>query len=200
MLQIILILLSLLLCASPAHADTLTLISGSANDGQYYVGPLTASLNGQAIPGGITCLDTGHESYLGTSWQVAVHRLPDVAGTMFADLLKYQEAAWLLSQFAGNPGQIIQIQYSIWDIFHPGSYTDTGTWLTQAQGINPADYNFASVVIYTPVGTGIGNQEFMSGGASKVPLPATWLLLGSGLLGMMIAKKRGRGDGSESDL
>ena len=193
-------LICLLFFVMPAHADTLTLISGSANDGQYYVGALTASLNSQAIPGGITCLDTGHESYLGTSWPVAVHHLPDVAGTMFADLLKYQEAAWLLSQFAGNPGQVVPIQHAAWDIFHPGSYTDTGTWLTQAQGINPADYNFASVVIYTPVGTGIGNQEFMSGGASKVPLPATWLLLGSGLLGMMIAKKRGRGDGSESDL
>ena len=193
-------LICLLFFVMPAHADTLTLISGSANDGQYYVGALTASLNGQAIPGGITCLDTGHESYLGTSWSVAVHTLRDVSGTMFGDLIKYEEAAWLLSQFAGNPGQVAQIQHAVWDLFHPGYSGDTETWLTQAQGINPADYSYASVTIYTPIEAGIGNQEFMSGGASKVPLPATWLLLGSGLLGMMIAKKRGRGDGSESDL
>ena len=185
----IITLLCLLLCASPAGADTLTLISGSANDGQYYVGPLTASLNGQAIPGGITCLDTGHESYLGTSWSVAVHTLRDVSGTMFGDLIKYEEAAWLLSQFAGNPGQVAQIQHAVWDLFHPGYSGDTETWLTQAQGINPADYSFASVTIYTTIEAGIGNQEFMSGGAVPVPLPATAWLLGAGLIGIWRTRK-----------
>ena len=188
-------LLCLLLCVSPAGADTLTLISGSANDGQYYVGPLTADLNGSPIPGGVTCLDTGHESYLGTTWPVAVHTLDpqNMTGAMFGSdppaILKYEEAAWLLSQFQGNPGQVVQIQHAVWDLFHPGYSGDVGTWLTAAEAINPANYSYASVVIYTPVGAGVGNQEFMSGGTSKVPLPPTVVLLGTGLIGIWGIRK-----------
>jgi hypothetical protein len=182
-----------LLGAISAMADTVTLTSDYGHVPQYggdYVGPAGATLNGTSIQGGITCLDSAHVSYFGSSWGVNVYTLADVASARFFStfgVLRYEQAAWLNSQISANPGQVGVIQFAIWDTFNPGFSVDAGviSWLAKAQGINPSNYDFSSFIIYTPTGDYASNQEFMSGGASPVPLPPTVLLLGSGLLGLV---------------
>lgn len=159
-------------------------------DGSYYVGTVYADLGSTPIKGGVTCLDALHESNFNSSWPVNVETIATVTSTRFCatvGLQGYEEAAWLNTQLLHQttPTPIAQIQHAIWDVFDPGFNTDTGNWLTQAQGItNWAGYNFSTFRIYTPTCNG-SNQEFMSGGAcAPAPVPPSVLLLGSGLLGL----------------
>jgi len=194
--------------AIPAQADMISIPGGVGGMPQYgseYVGPIGAKLNGNAINGGIVCLDIFSTTYVPNSgFNVTVGTLSPLNmsqarfGNDATAISKYQEAAWLIGQMAQNPGQTGPISFAVWRLFSTvadtfGSnrnLTSENSWLSQASHINPQLYDFSSVKIYTPTGKDVSNQEFMSGKASPVPIPAPLWLLGSALLGIFGIRRR----------
>ena len=197
----------LIFYAISAKADMLSIpggVGGMPYYGNEYVGPIGANLGGNSISGGITCLDintsttvpnSGFNVFVGTLSQVDLSHAK--FGSSSDSLFKYQEAAWLNGQMAltQNQGQIGAISFAIWRLFAPnassgsgGDLTAENSWMSQAAQINTKLYDFSSVKIYTATNT--VNQEFMSGKASPVPIPAGVWLLGSGMAALVALRRR----------
>jgi hypothetical protein len=195
----ILVLLAMLLMASLAYADNIfTLGTGYqwvTLNGNWVAGGVSGStLNGVAV-GDVFCISPDAESYLGTSWPVTVSSPKGLLQEEEAVLVMDEElVASLQNQYEQNV-----FTEARWDLADPGSgATLTGlpagadssllAWLPTV--VN--DYNYSGVKVYTPFGSGVGNQTFESGLAtlipppqSPTPEPATWLMLlgGASLLG-----------------
>jgi hypothetical protein len=201
-----------LVAATAAMATTVTL-GGSSGVPQYagvYVGPIGGTLDGATeISGGIMCVDVASTSYFGSKIEVTISTLEpqDMKNARFGwdekAIFKYEEAAWLLGQIPFNPNQVGELQFAVWRIFDQ-TYVDAhfksakrdieaeNSWMKMAAAINPKDYDFSSVCIYTPTADYKNNQEFMSGGAAAVPVPSALLLLGAGLVRLVAYERRKR--------
>ncbi|MDR3632045.1 MAG: PEP-CTERM sorting domain-containing protein [Desulfocapsaceae bacterium] len=178
------------------------------------VGDLTANLDGNAIDGGITCLDINVKTSIpNTGFEVNIGTISplDLTGARFYDaadpvgsLLKYMEAAWLNTQLhlATEASVIGQIQFAMWRVFSPeatsgeslANVSAEDEWMRLAfeTVTNPLlTFDYSSVRIYTPAGN--VNQEFISGGAvggAAVPEPATMILFGAGLAGLAVIRRK----------
>ena len=175
-----------------------------ANDGYYYVSPYTGTMNGQNVV--LFCDDIKNDIYIGETWTANVTNLGAALSTLsgFANTryggapgspvsnpaLAYQEAAWLVSQFATNTNDLVSLQYALWDIMNPGSeptsYGDVSTWLYKAGlASNYSKINASSFLIVTNVGplqlTG-QQQEFIV----QTPEPASYALILCGALALAI--------------
>lgn len=206
-------LLAVVLVLSPfAFADGGTVnmqfigVNG-ANDGQYYVSPYSGTMNGQSVV--LFCDDIKNEINFGQTWTANVTNLGTALSTSngFANTryggvndpnnkvysyapLAYQEAAWLVSQFASNSNDLVSLQYALWDIMNPGSepttYGDVSTWLYKAGlASNYSSINSYSFLIVTNIGplslTG-QEQEFIV----QTPEPASFVLLLCGALALVL--------------
>jgi PEP-CTERM motif len=187
------------------------------NDGAYYVSPYFGlmSSNGQNSLVTLFCDDFNNDVTWNQTWQAYVTPLSssnlsntrygnsaDVAlllGTdpyyaIYSAAQLYAQAAWLTTQFdqylPNNPGQVIALQYAIWDLFDPNAPTNAGAqaWILQAE-LNYGSMNLNDFEIVTNVGplclTG-QVQEFIV----PTPEPGTFVLLGSGLLGLLFLARR----------
>jgi len=190
-----------------AHADgspvnmVFTGVNG-ANDGVYYVSPYTGTANGQTVI--LFCDDIKNDVYIGEKWTANVTNLGTaltttggfantryggVAGSpVFSNAsVAYQEAAWLTTQFASHPTDLVSLQYALWDIMNPGSeptsYGNVSYWLSQAAG-NYSTINAADFSVYTNTGklalTG-QVQEFIV----HTPEPDSFALLLCGILALV---------------
>jgi hypothetical protein len=173
-----------------------------ANDGQYYVSPYYGTMNGQTVT--LFCDDIINEITFGQSWSANVTNLGtavntnDFSQTRYGSVagsavlsnpaLAYEEAAWLTLQFASNPGDLVNLQYALWDIMNPGARgngnSDVQNWLLLAS----EDYgtiNLSNFEIVTNVGpltlTG-QEQEFIV----QTPEPGTMALLLCGMLALCV--------------
>ena len=177
-----------------------------ANDGQYYVSPYYGTMNGQRVT--LFCDDIINEVTFGQTWSANVTNLAtavntnnfsqtrygSVAGSAVLSnpALAYEEAAWLTTQFASNPGDLVNLQYALWDIMNPGSRgngnSDVANWLLLAS----EDYgtiNLSDFEIVTNVGplTLTGQvQEFIV----QTPEPGTLALLICGMLALCVRLMR----------
>lgn len=158
-----------------AHADgspinmVFTGVNG-ANDGVYYVSPYTGTANGQTVV--LFCDDIKNDVYIGEKWTANVTNLGNALSTAngFANTryggvsgspvfsnapVAYQEAAWLTTQFASHPNDLVSLQYALWDIMNPGSeptsYGNVSYWLGQAAG-NYSGINAGDFSIFTNTG------------------------------------------------
>ena len=177
-----------------------------ANDGQYYVSPYYGTMGGQTVT--LFCDDILNEITFGQSWSANVTNLStavntnnfsqtrygSVAGSLVLSnpALAYEEAAWLTTQFASNPGDLVNLQYALWDIMNPGvrgnGNSDVANWLLLAS----EDYgtiNLSNFEIVTNVGpltlTG-QEQEFIV----QTPEPGTLVLLICGMLALCVGLMR----------
>jgi hypothetical protein len=176
------------------------------NDGQFYVSPYYGTLNGQSIT--LFCDDIINEVNFGQTWQANVTNLAtavnnnDFSQTRYGSALgsavlgspalAYEEAAWLTAQFASNPGDLVNLQYALWDIMNPGARgsgdADVQNWLLLASQ-NYGAINLSNYEIVTNTGpvTLTGQvQEFIV----PTPEPGTLALLICGMLAVCLRLMR----------
>lgn len=167
------------------------------NDGHYYVGPYTLSINNGSNIAAV-CIDPFHESNPGDHWtanltplSAASSAVPGLSNTYLgnAGLKQYEEEAYLFSLITA-PGVTKagrkSIQHAMWDITDPGFVNDASAqpYLDLAsdnyESINPNYFTIVSDVNHC-------NQEFM---ISSAPEPATFALMGLAAVGLGLARLR----------
>ncbi|HWY06548.1 MAG TPA: hypothetical protein VNY24_06780 [Candidatus Acidoferrales bacterium] len=177
-----------------------------ANDGQYYVSPYFGTMNGQTVT--LFCDDIINEVSFGQMWDANVTNLATAVNTnnfsqtryggvttsaVYGNAtMAYEEAAWLTTQFASNPGDLVNLQYALWDIMNPGARgsgdMDVQTWLMRASQ-NYDTINLSDFEIVTNCGplmlTG-QVQEFIV----QTPEPGTLALLICGMLAVCVRLMR----------
>src|SRR6266446_6142554 len=201
--KILLVLAVMFMLTPVAHADStpvtmvFTGVNGS-NDGQYYVSPYYGTMNGQTVT--LFCDDIINDVNFGQTWHANVTNLAtavnsnDFSQTRYGSVtgsavlgnpaLAYEEAAWLTTQFASNLGDLVNLQYALWDIMNPGARgngnADVQNWLLLASE-NYGTINLSNFEVVTNVGplalTG-QVQEFIV----PTPEPGTLALLICGML------------------
>jgi hypothetical protein len=204
--------------AAYGHAETVTLKLtgvGGANDGHFYVYPYNFSVNGVgSVP--LICDDFTDEVYFGESWTANVYGFADIVsgkGQMGSVLpletnrvKAYTDAAWLYKQL--NSSNAVAINHTIWALFANTSpyftITTSDYWYGQAEaatstsGFNAAT-EFSNIVFYTPKtdphdwpDADGRPQEYIGTGVppTSTPESSTAILMGGGLLGLFISRKK----------
>lgn len=196
----VLCLAGLLFGAGSAFADQFTItfngVNGAAADG-FYVGPYYGTINGDPVT--LYCLDFANDVSFGESWLANLTPIDgsgDLSHTRFGGLPNaltlYQEAAWLTTQYAGNPGSYGDIQETIWQLFDPNAPPPSSDhWLQLAESdYHGLDFSKFEVVTNAPPVYATGQvQEFLIDPA-PVPEPSAVILLGTVVIAVFVVLRR----------
>jgi len=167
----------------------------------------------------IYCDDAGDTVSAGETWNAYLTPLSaiiaNVSSTqvMFKGLTSgglnvatslYEQAAWLVFQFAGHPADNSPIENAIWDLFKQtagavANQTSTNTnmlsegyWLYQAKHATLTAVQISKIIVLTPTGIPAGYsgrpQEFFA----IAPEPGTYALFGTGLILLSLGSFRRR--------
>lgn len=193
---------SLVAAAPLAAQTTFTFLNGGTVTAfGYYVGPYNGTMGTPPVPVVLNCVDFFHDVTVGEVWTANLTNLSDVADigttTRNSSVQLYEEAAWLTTQYASNPGSIADIQATIWNLFPtPAGYgapTMPGSsyWLAQAQSnYQTLNYNDFWIATDVNITNPAGAQEFLIR-TTSTPEPATLVLFATGLgLVALLARRR----------
>jgi hypothetical protein len=200
----------LLLSPRMGYADNMTImlksVGGQSSQGDY-VYPYNFSFDGSTATTPLMCISYEQEIYFGESWTAT---MTPVDGS---DNLQYVEAAYILAQAAapGASANTIEVaQWANWEFFDSGASSSAPvddsaaitTMLTAAASFAASNQDtttdFPNIDIFIPVAgtqpSGDGYPQIFVGDPDPAlaPEPGSFILFGSGLLGLagLIFRKR----------
>ncbi len=171
------------LSATPVTTQIKLVNAGSllVDDGSYYVGPYTVSMNGQNYAA--LCVDFLHQSSVGDSWTAYVNTSSDYSKVYRLDNpLLYAEEAYLYNLITKPNADRIDIQHAAWNITDPNYHINSAAqaFVQQAQA-NFASVNMAGFQVLSA--KDCNEQEFLVWNPScAAPEPGSFAMLGGGLL------------------
>lgn len=194
------LLLGAALFTSTALAGSLTLaitgVAGSGNYGGDYVAPYVMTIwgGGNTSTALVACDDFQTDIGLGYQWNgnlfsLSSADLPYLKFSMLGsqELTVYEQAAVIFTDLSNDPGLDAAGNAAIWWLFEPNNINLNLAPGAQAEldhaaaAVAAGGLDYSGVQIYTPNPMG-ASQEFIGGAVSPVPEPATYAMLGSGLI------------------
>jgi hypothetical protein len=197
----------------PTFADTITMTyeghgGAVAQNGSPLIGyPYYVSINGSSTYTPLMCDAFDNSVTRGQTWTATASPfLQGIAHSLFGPTmtLDYKAAGLIFKSMLAGTISSNTAQWAIWALFsknaasrpyflnNPVFAATDQTYLALATTASNSAYN--GLILYTPTNAkpGKGPQEFIgySGGMSTVPEQGTWMLMGTGLLGLACAVRK----------